>query len=262
MKKDYKIAFIDIDWTILNHNDGHYFDMPSIEAIKKAQSEGLLIYICTARTYASAKLTGLLDLLKPDGMICTNGNVTFVGDTLLDALIIPEDIVKQVLKVANKHHVVLEFAGLKDKYFTSEINQYVKNYLSIYYEGVPDVRKNATKNVTEILAFIPEEYDERLIKELPDCMNYYRYDPHGVNIGYQQSTKGEAVRKVLNHLGINKEQAIAIGDSVDDISMFEEVGTSIAMGNFKEEKVKEKATIVTETIDEHGVATIIANLLY
>ena len=262
MKKDYKIAFIDIDWTILNHNDGHYFDMPSIEAIKKAQSEGLLIYICTARTYASAKLTGLLDLLKPDGMICTNGNVTFVGDEHLDALIIPEDIVKQVLKVANKHHVVLEFAGLKDKYFTSEINQYVKNYLSIYYEGVPDVRKNATKNVTEILAFIPEEYDERLIKELPSCLTYYRYDTYGVNIGYTQSTKGEAVKKVLNRLGINKEQAIAIGDSVDDISMFEEVGTAIAMGNFKEEKVKEKATIVTETIDEHGVAAIIANLLY
>ncbi len=261
MKKDYKIAFIDIDWTILNHRDGHSFDIPSIEAIKKAQSDGLLIYICTARTYASVKLTGLFDLLKPDGVICTNGNVIFTGDTLLDALIIPEEIVRQVLKVANKHHVVLEFAGLKDKYFTSEINQYVRNYLSIYYEGIPEVRKNVTKNVTEILAFIPEKYDEKLIKELPSYLTYYRYDTYGVNIGYKQSAKGEAVKKVLNYLSIDKKQAIAIGDSADDISMFEEVNTAIAMGNAKEE-VKEKATIVTETIDEHGVEAIIANLLY
>ena len=262
MNKDYRIAFIDIDWTILNHRDGHYFDEPSIEAIKKAKDGGLLVYFATARTYASAKKTGLFELIEPDGVISTNGNVIFVKDKLLDAITFPEEIVKEVLKVANRHHVVLEFAGLKDKYFTSKINQYVKNYLSIYYEGLHEVRKNATKDVTEILAFIPEKYDEKLIKELPKELRYFRYDTFGVNIGYKQSTKGEAVKKVLNHLGIDKNQAIAIGDSVDDISMFEEVGTSIAMGNVKDDLVKEKATIVTETIDEHGVAAIIANLLY
>lgn len=261
MKKDYKIAFIDIDWTILNHKDGHYFDMESINAIKKAQEDGLLVIFATARTYASSKLTGLLDLIKPDGMICTNGNVIFVNDELLDALNIPEHIVKSVLKVANRHHVVLEFASLQEKYFTSKINQYVKNYLSIYYEGLVEVRKNATKDVTEILAFIPEKYDEILIKELPNDLTYYRYDTYGVNISYKHSNKGEAVKKVLAKLNIKKEEAIAIGDSLDDVSMFNEVETSIAMGNAKEE-VKEKATIVTKSIDEHGVSTIIANLLY
>ena len=262
MNNDYKIAFIDIDWTVLNHNNGHYFDMVSIEAIKRAQEDGLLIYFCTARTYASVTYTGLFDLIKPDGMICTNGNVIFVGDNLLDAITFPEEMVQKILKVANRHHVVLEFAGLKDKYYTNDINQYVKNYLSIYYEEKVDVRKKETKNVTEILAFIPEKYDEKLIKELPNELKYYRYDTFGVNISYKQSTKGEAVRKVLNHLGIDKKHSLAFGDSADDISMFEEVGTSIAMKNAKSEEVKEKATIVTETIDEHGVATIIANLLY
>lgn len=262
MKKDYKIAFIDIDWTILNHKDGHNFDVPSLEALKKAQEEGVLIYFCTARTYASASLTGLFDLIKPDGMICTNGNVIFVGDALLEAKTIPEALVKRVLKAANRHHVVLEFAGLKDKYFTSKINQYVINYLSVYYESMPEVRKNAIENVTEILAFIPEKYDAKLMKELPEEMKYYRYDTYGVNISYSSGKKGDAVTKVLAHLGIATEQSFAIGDSKDDISMFEAVGTSIAMGNYKDDEVKEKATTVTETIDDHGVATAIANLLY
>ena len=147
------------------------------------------------------------------------------------------------------------------EYFTSKINQYVKDYFSIFYEGEIEVRKNATKDVSEILAFVPEKYDEKLIKELPTEVNYYRYDTYGVNISYAQNTKGDAVKKVLEHLNINKENALAIGDSEDDISMFESVGTSIAMGNAKTALVKEKATIVTETIDDHGVSTIIANLV-
>ena len=213
------------------------------------------------RSYASVINTGLFDLIKPNGMICINGNVIFVEDKLLDALVIPEDIVKKVLKAANRHHVVLEFATFKEKYYTAPPNKYVKNYLSVYYEEIQEVRKNAIKDVTEILAFIPEKYDEKLIKELPKELKYYRYDMHGVNISYLQSNKGQAVKKVLEHLKIDKKYAIAIGDYIDDIYMFKEAGISIAMGNAKEE-VKEKATIVTETIDNHGVATIIANLLY
>ena len=262
MKKDYKIAFIDIDWTILNHSNGHNFDMESIEAIRKAQENGLLIYFCTARTYASIAFTGLFDLIKPNGVICTNGNVIFIEDNLFEALIIPENIVKDILKVADKHQIVLEFATFKEKYYTHAPNEFVMNYLSVYYEAVLEVKENETKNVTEILAFLPEQYDEQFIKELPSNLKYYRYDTYGVNISYKQSTKGIAVKKVLNYLRINKEETLAFGDSIDDVSMFEEVGTSIAMGNAKEEIVKEKATIVTETIDQHGVATIIANLLF
>ena len=44
--------------------------------------------------------------------------------------------------------------------------------------------------------------------------------------------------------------------------MFEEVGFSVAMGNSKNDLVKEKATIVTDTISNHGVASIIANLFF
>ena len=66
---------------------------------------------------------------------------------------------------------------------------------------------------------------------------------------------------LLDYLKIDKNEALAIGDSEDDISMFEAVGTAIAMGNAKTDLVKEKATIVTDTIDNHGVATIIANLI-
>lgn len=260
MSQNIKIAFIDIDWTILNHKD-HTFDAPSIEAINKAQSCEVLIYLCTARTYISAQNTGIFDLIKPDGIICSNGGTIFIGDKLYKAKAYPPELVKKVLEVANVHDIVLQFATFKEKFLTNDVNRYVLNYHSVYYEKIPEVRKNIIKNVTEIIGFLPESYDETMINELPKEIKYYRYDTHGVNLAYFQNLKGDAVKDVLNYLNISKSDAMAIGDSLDDISMFEEVGTSIAMGSYKDELVKEKATIVTNTIDDHGVATIIANLI-
>ena len=74
-----KIIFVDIDWTILNH-DIHDWDYDSLAALKKAQEKGILIYLCTARPYDSVLNTGIFDYLKPDGIICTNGAVAFIKD--------------------------------------------------------------------------------------------------------------------------------------------------------------------------------------
>ncbi len=261
MKNKYQIVFIDIDWTILDHNI-HDWDYESLEAIKKVQELGVQVVFVTARSYASVKGTGLLNLITPYGLITNNGGLTFINDEILYKNVYPEDIVKKVLEVANKHQVVLQFATLKDRYFTDEPNDYVRQYYAVYYEEWPLVKKDLVSNVSEITAFIPSEYDEKLIKELPKEIAYHRYDTLGVNIGFYDNKKGDAIIKLLKHLNISKDNAIAFGDSEDDISMFEVVGFSVAMGNSKSDLVKEKATIVTDTISNHGVASIIANLFF
>lgn len=261
MKNDYKIAFIDIDWTILDHNIKDW-DYSSLDAIKKLQEMGVLIVFATARSYASVKGTGLFDQITPNGLITNNGGLTFFNDEIIYKNTYPENLVKEILDVANRHQVVLQFATLKDRHFTNEPNEYVRNYFSIYYESWPVVLKDNVSNVSEIIAFIPEEYDGLMLKELPDGLRYYRYDTYGVNIGYFQNKKGKAVIKLLQYLNIDKKNTIAFGDSQDDISMFEAVGFSVAMGNSKDDSVKEKATVVADTIPNHGVATIIANLFF
>ena len=77
--RDIKIIFSDIDWTILDHVT-HSFDIASINALKAAQKRGILVYLATARPYLSMEQTGLLDLITPDGVICTNGSVAFIND--------------------------------------------------------------------------------------------------------------------------------------------------------------------------------------
>ena len=255
----YKIAFIDIDWTILDH-DIHDWDFESLDTIKRLQKEGLLVYLCTARPYDSILHTGLFNLFHPDGVICTNGGVVFINDELFFSNIIPEEIVNKIEKISNKHHLVLELSTDKERYFTNKANTYVHNYFSIYSEVIPPIKKYHNKGVSAILLFAPAKYDEILKKEFPQEMNFLRFDTHGVDIGYYKNTKGGAINKVLKYLKIDKEKSIGAGDSFDDISMFKEVGVSICMGNGTEEAKKE-ADIIALPISKHGLGKCLEEIV-
>ena len=254
-----KIIFVDIDWTILDHNL-HDWDYESINVLKEAQKKGVLVYLNTARPYESIIHTGLFDIFTPDGVVCTNGGVVFCGDQLLYANVFPEDIVRKIEKIANKHHLVLELASTKDRYFTAKPNVYVHRYFSVYVEVIPKIEKYRNKDVSQILLFAPEKYDEILKKEFPQEVNLFRFDTHGVDVGYFNNEKGIAVKRVLKHLNIPKEQAVSAGDSFDDVSMFKETGISIAMGNGME-IAKDNATIIADTIGNHGLAKAIIKIL-
>lgn len=73
-------------------------------------------------------------------------------------------------------------------------------------------------------------------------------------------SKGNSLEILSNNLGINMKDVVAIGDNYNDLSMFEKVGISVAMGN-AEDKIKSSCSIVTKTNDEFGVAYIIDKLL-
>lgn len=258
MKHDIKIIFVDIDWTILDHKI-HDWDHESLDALRKAQEKGILIYLCTARPYDSVLHTGIFDVFNPDGIIATNGGVAFVNDEVLFSNEIPENIVKSVENIANRHDLVVEMSTDRGRYFTAPGNIWVDEYFKSYAETIPPVIKDQSGNVSAMLLFAPESMDEELIAELPKEIRYFRFDLFGVDLCYYQNDKGVAIKRVLNHLNIPKEQSMGIGDDYGDIPMFEAVGVSIAMGNGREE-AKQKATYTADTIHEHGIAKIFQEL--
>lgn len=251
--KKIKIIFVDIDWTILDHKT-HKFDIKSLKALTKAQENGVLVYIATARPYLSAEQTGLFDLLKPDGVICTNGSVCIVKDEVMFSENIPNNIVKEVIKVCNRHNAVLEYCDEKHRYFNRKTNSYVTKYFSVYSEIVPPVKKYENENVSALLLMVPSSYDEVMLKELPEGLDYYRFDDYGVDIRYSlyNPDKGKAIKKVLTKLNIAKENAMGIGDDLGDIFMFNEVGLKVTLDNGKPE-VKKAADFVTKSVSESGL---------
>ena len=60
------------------------------------------------------------------------------------------------------------------------------------------------------------------------------------------------MERYLKAVGIAREDSIAVGDGPNDLQMMEYAGIGIAMGNAREE-VKERADMVTSSIDDDGI---------
>ena len=96
-----------------------------------------------------------------------------------------------------------------------------------------------------------EEYDERF-SEWFDIYGMGTYS----DVIKRGVTKATGMQRVLDYVGISRENCIGIGDSVNDLPMIEFAGLGVAMGNAPE-GVKTRADVVTESIDDDGVAVMI-----
>ncbi|PRR90960.1 Cof-type HAD-IIB family hydrolase [Bacillus sp. NMCN1] len=83
---------------------------------------------------------------------------------------------------------------------------------------------------------------------------------HNFEIGSKDASKGQALTRLAERLGIPLRQTAAVGDSLNDESMLLAAGVGVAMGNARED-IKEIVDHVTLTNDEHGVAYMIRHLL-
>ena len=88
---------------------------------------------------------------------------------------------------------------------------------------------------------------------MPNETTYY-------DIADINTSKGLGVREFCKYYNLDQKETIAIGDDYNDISMFKEVGLSVAMGNANDD-VKSKADIITKTNNEDGVAVFLEKLI-
>ena len=77
-----------------------------------------------------------------------------------------------------------------------------------------------------------------------------------VEIFAKNTSKGTALNALASRLGIAKEEIACIGDSANDLPMYEAAGLKIAMGNAVQE-LKKKADIVAYSNHIDGAAKVI-----
>jgi Cof subfamily protein (haloacid dehalogenase superfamily) len=67
------------------------------------------------------------------------------------------------------------------------------------------------------------------------------------------ASKGKALQKLMDRLQISSHEVLVMGNSFNDIAMFEVAGLAIAMDNAPQE-VKDAADFVTKSNNDDGVA--------
>ena len=253
-KPDIKIIFTDVDWTILNHGHGkHVYDLKSLKALKKAQENGVKVFINTARPHESLKLTGFFDEFKPDGMILSNGAVIFVEDKIIYHDYMAPSLVKRICEVAKNRDIVVQFVSEYERWISAPINSDAQQYFDVFFEKIPEIRGYNEENVSGVLLFCQKDQDEEIIKEINhEGLDVFRLFPYAIDIREHLIRKSDGIKRVLDYFRYSGDDALALGDDIQDIPMFEICKYSAAMDNGNP-KAKDSAKYVTYHIDRHGV---------
>ena len=102
--------------------------------------------------------------------------------------------------------------------------------------------------VSEILAGLEDRFG--------DTLNMFTSDPYYGEIMPKGIDKGRTLKKLVNHLGLTRENVICCGDSGNDIPMIRYAGLGVAMENALPE-VKDAADYITLSNDEEGILHVV-----
>ena len=248
-----KILFVDVDGTLVDY-DGTVQES-AILALKQAKKNGHMVFLCTGRNLTELRKE-ILDIPK-DGLICANGAFVTIGDKILHESYFDKEELREICGWLENNKIAYYLAS-NDALFASE------NYEEIAERYIPhlkplhtEVLKEARKDINKVSMILTEKKEHLLAEEK---WKEYQVSPRGMegerylfcDIRLKKVNKKEAVKMILEELKIPKGDAIAFGDGMIDIPLFEECGSAVAMGNAYEE-VKMAADYVTSDVNDDGV---------
>ena len=250
------IFFFDIDGTISDGFNGGKHEISNVlkGALKQLKEKGHFIFIATGRPFAY--LNDDILSCEFDGFILSNGAVAMKDGKILKEIIIPKQVVKDLVNAMEKHHARYFLDYIHEVYFSkngSEANELfgntiVKNGTIIREFDLDEivVTKVEINDLTEGMI----EYLKVMEQDGYELVWYPRINYAEVTM--PGATKGKMITEVLRLLNIPKERSVAFGDGDNDIAMFKEVGYSVAMGNGTD-AIKAIADKITETCANEGI---------
>ncbi|WP_068786973.1 Cof-type HAD-IIB family hydrolase [Paenibacillus phocaensis] len=280
-----KLIAVDLDGTLLTADSRP--SSQGLDAISHAVSKGHIVSLCTGRASFDARhLTGELSV----PIIASNGAEVFDREgQLLQETPIDPDTAAEAIRYLLKHHVYFEIFCPEAIYSPSDGEQKLRAEMDILVSANPDTDRERLWESAKIqfvqFGFRGIDHPLQLIEQgrpvykllvctfneekLNEITLHFNNQPqvhttssanHIVEIIAKATDKGNALRFLAGHLGVDMSDTVVIGDSYNDISMFQVAGTKIAMGNAVDE-IKQLATATTRTNNDHGVAYAIRHLL-
>ena len=267
----YKVIALDFDGTILR-SDGTVSERTK-KAINDFKEKGGKVFLCTGRMFNSIRVEADKVGLSGD-IYCYQGAALYDSKT-----------------GARKTHTPISNKYLIDicKYF-EERNLYFQTYLDdivfcqkfteagdYYYKnfskgarvatGIPlseYLTKHPESRPTKILAILnPDEvlgHIDALNEKFGTSVQAMCSNPEFLEVVSNRAGKGNAILNYCKQCGVDVDECIAFGDSINDISMIKTAGVGVAVENARDE-LKEVADYVCPSNDNDGVAEVIEMIL-
>lgn len=259
MKKGYLIA-IDLDGTLLEGLDG--YNEECFSYLKKLAKENYVI-IATGRPWrGSSMFYNLLELKTP--IINYNGALIHnPHDKSFQKVFISVDK-EDAIKILNDNLDLFDnvFCEIEDEiYIYKEPNDDVDAYL--HSMGSPlnigNFKDTLKRDPNGIIAFSPLGTEERLSDYINNNfdgrlkLRFWHHWRYVISEIYNpNTTKGNALKKIIDYYHIPYEKTISIGDGNNDIEMFKVTNIKVAMGN-SHPTTTMHANFLAKPVSENGV---------
>lgn len=261
----YRLLATDIDDTLLDPDGA----LPAVnrESLRDLAARGVAVVLTSGRAVVSTRMIAerIFDPEADEYLICFNGAVvtTTRSRKLISSVVLDREVVARVAHYAREQDLVLQAYGRDD--FVVERD----HELSRRYARDTDMQYRIVKNLAELdeggtpkLLLIGDhdalaEHQRELSRLAPQASVMFS-KPRYLEIVGEGIAKGSALRALAAKLDIPIEETLAIGDSLNDLSMIEAAGLGVAVANARSE-VKEAADVVTErSAAEGAVSEVVA----
>ncbi len=250
------VIFFDIDGTLVTEDQWGIIPESTAKAIAETRIRGNLTFINTGRT--AFNVSSMVRDLGFDGYICGCGTYIEYGGQTVFHNRLDRDFCRKISEIMRECRVTPVYEYRDGYFFDDELpmNKSLKNFLDIFVDPSIDITGRVEdKNFIfdKFVAWIDENTDEQLFHR--EVGRYFEIIDRGggffenVPIGY---SKASGIRYIMDKLGIPIENAYAIGDSMNDLSMFQAVPNSIAMGGAFQ--IYPYVSYITTSIENDGIA--------
>lgn len=266
----YKLLVLDVDGTLLN--DEREISKRTLAALLKIQQMGVRIVLASGRpTYGLMPLAKTLELGNYGGFVLSYNGCQIIkaqnGEILFERRINPE-MLPYLEKKARKNGFAI-FTYHDDTLITdSPDNEYIKNEALL--NNLKIIREDEFSTAIDFApckCMLVSDKEKALIgleqhweKRLAGTLDAFRSEPYFLEVVPCGVNKANTLGALLEHLGVTREEVIAVGDGVCDVTMLQLAGMGVAMGH-SQDSVKVCADYVTASNEEDGVALAVEKLI-
>ncbi|MGQ4602145.1 Cof-type HAD-IIB family hydrolase [Aeromonas veronii] len=260
----YKAIALDMDGTLLTRD--HKISSATRAALAQARAHGIKVLLVTGRHYMTARPFHH-ELALDTPLICSNG--AYLYDPVQNRIISRDPLAAAPL---TELLAAVEAQQMGALFHLSEGIGYIGceehvTRIRHWSANQPDHLKIALHPVEELPGWLDnpvwklELFNQdparlhtfmgEVVEQMPFTHDWAA--PYAVELVQPGCSKGNRLAQWAASEGIAMEQVVAFGDNNNDISMFEQVGLAVAMGNAAPQ-IQSHAHRVTADHNEDGIA--------
>lgn len=260
----YRLIALDVDGTLLN--DRYEMTGRTKRAVRAAHEAGAVIVLCTGRSPVNT-LPLMAELGLEGPLITHNGAVTIhsADRRIIHQYPFAVEQLRELVQYCRQRGVHLDVCSPFNLYVEEDLSDDVEAmYRKFMLDPVrvDDVLELSETPVKFTIFGEKERIDlvEREWRKLQLPLTVLRSGDCFIDVMHPEATKGNALGRLAESLGVERSDVIAIGNYYNDVEMIRFAGLGIAMDNSPDD-VKRAADFVTVSNNEDGVSLALARFV-